>query len=139
MVRSALMRAAFLLLAGTITHGAFSLDVFFDHVFTCFEIDVPFFAVTPVFICNLPLFLRCILTFFKTRQLLFFVKNEEELDDDSPFKRQALLEIIDFFVCTLPFFRRGESFYTLDEYATVPAAVKDFDMTGSRNLCSETP
>ena len=57
--------------------GSFS-DHFIDRSF----IVIPLFTVTPVLICDLPLFLRCILPLCKTCKLGIFVDLDPEFNDN---------------------------------------------------------
>ena len=52
-----------------------------DHLIDRCLIRIPFVTVTPVLVCDLPLFFRCILSLIKTLKLRIFVNLLTEYND----------------------------------------------------------
>lgn len=62
----------------------------------------PIFTVSPVLICDLPLFFRIVLAVIKSCKLGIFINVDPEFHDHSTPVGKFLLEFIDLIVCTSP-------------------------------------
>ena len=71
-----------------------------DHLIDRILVFIPLFTVAPVFICDLPLFLRCILPVRKAGKLGIFVNLYPEFDNDSAPVMKFLLKLVDFIIGT---------------------------------------
>lgn len=73
-----------------------------QHFIHCGFILIPFFTVSPVLICDLPLFFRIVLAVIKSCKLGIFINVDPEFHDHSTPVGKFLLEFIDLIVCTSP-------------------------------------
>ena len=110
-----------------------------EHFVHSVFILVPFVAVTPVFICDLPLLLRGILPLCEAFQLGILVDLYPELNDHRAPLGQFLLELVDLVICPLPVVSTAEAFQPFYHDASVPGTVKNGDMPGLRKSRPKSP
>ena len=111
----------------------------FEHFINSFFILIPFFTVAPVFICDLPLFFRIILTLGKTFKLCILINLYPEFDDHSPPVVQFFFEFIHLIIGTLPVIFTAKSLKTFYHDTSIPCAVKNRDVSVLRKSCPESP
>src|SRR5208283_4826009 len=85
----------------------------------------PFPAVAPVFLSDLVAFRRTRGALTEACELLLLADREPEFYDEDARARHLALEIVDLRVGAHPVVARAEAFDALDEYAPIPASVKD--------------
>ena len=110
-----------------------------DHLIDRSLVFIPLFTVTPVFIRDLPLFLRCILPVRKTGKLGIFVNLYPEFNNDSAPVMKFLLKLVDFIIGTHPVIFTAESLQTFDHDSSIPCTVKNRNMSGFWQSRPETP
>ena len=96
-----------------------------EHFVHSIFVLIPFVAVTPVFVRDLPLLLRGILPLCEAFQLGILVDLYPELDDHRAPLGQFLLELVDLVISPLPVVGTTEAFQPFYHDATVPGTVKN--------------
>ena len=112
---------------------------FLKHFIYCYFVSIPFLTVSPIFVCDLPLFFRIVLTLPEAFQLSVFVDLYPEFNDDCASVLEFLFEFIHFVVGTFPVVLAAEAFQTLYHNSAVPGSVKNSDVTIFWKSCPETP
>ena len=110
-----------------------------DHLIDRCLIRIPFVTVTPVLVCDFPLFFRCILSLIKTLKLRIFVDLHPEFNDHSTPVVKFFFKFVDLIVSTHPVIFTAKSLQTLHHHSSVPCAVKNSDMSCFRQSRPETP
>src|SRR5262245_46629424 len=82
---------------------------------------------------------RGALTILEAAQLFLPVDVQPEFQHQDAVLREVLLEVVDFLVRPPPISLARQPLDALDQYATVPAAVKDCDFSLPRQLTPEPP
>jgi len=75
-----------------------------EHVVGGFVVEIPFFAVTPVFGADFPEFVGVGLAFFEAAKLFFFGEVEVEFEQECAVVGKEFFELVDLVVGALPFF-----------------------------------
>ena len=110
-----------------------------EHFVHSVFILVPFIAVTPVFVRDLPLLLRGILPFCEAFQLGILVDLHPEFDDHRTPLGQFLLELVDLIISPLPVVSTTEAFQPFYHDTAIPGTVKNSDMPGLRKPRPKSP
>ena len=110
-----------------------------EHLVGGFLVEIPLFAVAPVFVCDLPLLLRRILAVCETGELGGIVDLYPEFDDDGTPFGQFFLKFIDLVIGALPVVFGAESLETFYHDTAVPGAVEDRDVAVLGKACPEAP
>src|SRR5271165_1113178 len=109
------------------------------HLLNGFPILRHFFPVSPVFVCNLPLFVSETFTFLESPELLVGIDKKPELQDDRSKMDQMLLHGVDFTIRTPPLCFGAKPLHPLNQNTSVPASIKNRDVARLRHLRPESP
>ena len=107
---------------------------FFKHVLCGFDVLVPPFPVAPVFVTDLPMFVRIGRAGFEADELFVFGDMEPEFDEHGAIIDEHLFEIIDLPIRALPGRLGAEALDTLDEHTPIPRAIVDGHVATLRQL-----
>ena len=110
-----------------------------DHVVGGFFVSLPFGAVAPVFLGQLPALVRVVPAGEEAPLLLVLVDVEPEFHEQGPVGGQLCLEFADFRVGSAPCRHRREAFDALHQDPAVPAPVEDRDASVLRETAPEAP
>ena len=96
-----------------------------DHVVDRLLVGAPLFAISPVFVGQLPSLVGEALAGPEAFELFVLGDVDSVLHEDHPVRDELALELIDLAVRPHPLGLRGEAFDAFDEHAPVPAAIED--------------
>src|ERR1035437_1806111 len=102
---------------------------FYQHLLHRFFVSLPFLAIAPVFIRQLPRLVPDGFALLEAEKLFLARDVDPELRQDGSKVAQLPFEGIDLFVSALPFRFAGQSFYSLDQHAAIPGPIEDGDLS----------
>ena len=98
---------------------------------------IPFFTVSPVFVCDLPaVFPDVFWRSCKTLQLCIFINLHPEFDDHCTPVVEFLFKFIHLIVSTFPVIFTAESFQPFHHDTAIPGTVKDCNMPDPSEVLS---
>ena len=110
-----------------------------EHILGSLVVLVPFAAVTPILVVDLPMLVWVGLALLEALQLLGLRNMEVEFDENGAVINERSLHLVDLGIGTLPLGVRGKSLDPLHQHASVPGAVKDGDFSIGGKAVPESP
>ena len=108
------------------------------HFLGRFFVQIPFFAVSPIFLVQFPPLVGVILAGLEPLELFVLVDVYPKLHDNRSKMPVVILHLVDFVVSLLPIGLPAKTFHPLDQDTPIPRTVENGSVTGFRELRRET-